>query len=104
MSARNTESGKLDTQEAREMKHLTHELTELLNKISKIVERHVGVTNAQYNLVTVIMPSTDNPLQIAFQNRSIFNVQSVPVHAQEYEVMYWLDPPGVCTQVPACVA
>jgi hypothetical protein len=106
MLATSAEGTKLQPAEAREMKQLTGELTEVLKKISRIVLPRAGAKGTHYTLATVILPSASNPLQIGFQNARILNVQSVAKRADEeggIDMGWYEDPPGICTPDPVCV-
>ncbi|MBV8280123.1 MAG: hypothetical protein JO170_33340 [Verrucomicrobia bacterium] len=103
MPSTKTEKATLEPEDAREMKRLTSELSELFKKIAQIVLPRAGVKDTQYSLVTVVLRSADNPLQIAFRNSRILDVREAPIRAEADEIGYYLDPPGICTTVPACV-
>jgi hypothetical protein len=105
MPAPKAEKIKLGPEEAHQMKQLTDELRELITKMAKIVRSSTGSKDAPYNIVTLILQSGDNPLQVGFQNSRILNVQAAAhLNAKEQdEIGYYIDPPGVCTTVPACI-
>jgi hypothetical protein len=74
------------------------------NKIAKIVGSGTGVDATSYTVATVIMKSGSNPLQIGFDNSKIREVKPGTVNKNEADdIGYYIDPPGVCTTVPACI-
>jgi hypothetical protein len=104
MATPQPERTKLSTDEAREMRNLSNELQQVLNKIAKIVGSGTGADATSYTVATVIMKSGSNPLQIGFDNSKIREVQPGAVNKDEAdEIGYYIDPPGVCTTVPACI-
>jgi hypothetical protein len=98
-----TKKAETQPQDLRQMKHLTNELIELLKRASQIVLPQSGIKGTEYNVVGVILPSAENPMQISFQNSRILNVEASPTNVQADEIGYYIDPPGVCTTVPACI-
>jgi hypothetical protein len=93
----------LSADEAREMKNLTQELDKTLSKIAEIVRSQTGV-KTESNVATIIMKSGHNPLQVGFDNAKIKEVKPGTVNEDEAdEIGYYIDPPGVCTTVPACI-
>jgi hypothetical protein len=93
----------LSADEAREMKTLTKDLEQTLHKIAKIVQSQTGA-KTQYNVATVILKSGENPLQVGFDSATIKEVQPGTVNKDEAdEIGYYIDPPGVCTTIPACI-
>jgi hypothetical protein len=104
MPAPKQQRAKLGPEEAREMQHLTKELKELLDKIAKIVHSETGAKTASFNVATVIVQSDGNPLQVGFRHSTLLNVHENQANREaDPEIGYYIDPPGVCTTVPACI-
>jgi hypothetical protein len=102
MPAPQPERAKLGTEKEKEMHHLTSELKEVLKKISKIVHSEVGAKDA-YNVVTIVAKGDNNPLQIGFRNTKVREARANMKEEEGDEIGYYIEPPGVCTTVPACL-
>jgi hypothetical protein len=103
MATGHGEATKLSTTQAQEIRKLSKELEQVLGKIATIVFSNIGVKKPPYNVATVILKSTSHPLQIGFGNKKISVVQpGHPVKESDLDIGYYEDPPGICTDIPAC--
>jgi hypothetical protein len=86
----------LKPEELEKMRHLTHELTELLGKISNIVHSKLGEKDVDSTSFTVALPRGGSPLSIGFGSAPGIdpNKNELPRITELYELGY-ADPPGV---------
>jgi hypothetical protein len=83
-------SVQLGSEDLAKMRHLTHELSEVLGKISHIVLSELGEKAVQCNSVAISLPQSERPLRIEFvESAGIRNFSSTG-YGGIYE-----DPPGV---------
>ena len=100
-AAKEPERVQLGPQELEKMRRLSHDLSEVLRKISQVVLPTIGKTDHGYNTFAINLESKDVPLQIAIGDKNTMNeaVKANKPVALVKGVIY-LDPPGVC--IPTC--
>lgn len=98
----------LSNEELREISRLTGEVTDALQRMSHIVLGRLDKRDEKCGEFAVVLPTNDNPLQIAFgkaRESGKAKENTALIEAEDdISIGYYIDPPGICTDVPACVA
>jgi hypothetical protein len=83
-------SVQLGPKDLAKMRHLTHELSEVLGKISHVVQTKLGENAVDCSSFAISLPKSGKPLRIDFVESAGIKNFSSPGYGGVYE-----DPPGV---------